>query len=61
MGSTPITRTPNLGEIMPFKSESQRKFLWAKHPEIAKKWAHKYGSKPQPKGEAIKRKLKRGS
>ena len=29
---------------MPFKSEAQRKFLWAKHPEIAEKWAHKYGT-----------------
>ena len=29
---------------MPFQSESQRKFLWAKHPSIAKKWAHEYGS-----------------
>lgn len=25
---------------MPFKSEQQRRFLWAKHPEIAKKWSH---------------------
>lgn len=24
----------------PFASESQRRFLWAKHPEIAKAWAH---------------------
>lgn len=24
---------------MPFKSEAQRKFLWARHPEIAKRWA----------------------
>jgi hypothetical protein len=24
---------------MPFASESQRRFLWAKHPKIAKKWA----------------------
>ena len=29
---------------MPFKSESQRRFLFKKHPEIAKKWAHKYGT-----------------
>jgi hypothetical protein len=27
---------------MPFKSEKQRRFLWAEHPEIAKRWAHKY-------------------
>jgi hypothetical protein len=30
---------------MPFKSESQRKYLWANHPEIAKRWADKYGNK----------------
>jgi hypothetical protein len=27
---------------MPFKSEKQRRFLWAAHPDIAKKWADKY-------------------
>jgi len=30
---------------MPFKSLKQRKFMWAKKPEIAKKWTKKYGSK----------------
>ena len=30
---------------MPFKSEKQRRFMWAKHPEIARKWSEKYGSK----------------
>jgi hypothetical protein len=25
---------------MPFKSEAQRRFMWAKEPAIAKKWAH---------------------
>jgi len=29
---------------MPFKSEKQRRFMWAKHPEIAERWADKYGS-----------------
>lgn len=24
---------------MPFQSEAQRRFLWAKHPEVAKEWA----------------------
>jgi hypothetical protein len=33
---------------MPFKSVKQRKYMFAKHPEVAKKWAEKYGSKPQP-------------
>lgn len=30
---------------MPFRSEKQRKYLWAKHPDIARRWAHEYGSK----------------
>lgn len=30
---------------MPFKSEAQRRFLWAKHPDIARRWADKYGGK----------------
>lgn len=30
---------------MPFKSEKQRRYLWAKEPEIARKWTRKYGSK----------------
>jgi len=25
---------------MPFKSESQRRYLWATHPNIAEAWAH---------------------
>ena len=29
---------------MPFKSESQRRFLWAKKPKLARKWSDKYGS-----------------
>lgn len=24
---------------MPFKSEAQRRFMYAKHPEIAKRWS----------------------
>jgi len=30
---------------MPFRSERQRRYMWAKHPKIARRWAHKYGSK----------------
>jgi hypothetical protein len=29
---------------MPFKSEAQRRFLFAKHPQIAKRWAHESGT-----------------
>ena len=28
----------------PFASESQRRFLWMKHPKVAKKWADVYGT-----------------
>jgi len=31
---------------MPFKNEKQRRYLWMHEPEVAKKWSHKYGSKP---------------
>lgn len=34
---------------MPFKSEKQRRYMYAKHPSIAKKWAKKYGNKIQKK------------
>ena len=27
---------------MPFKSEKQRKYLWANEPKIAKDWTKKY-------------------
>lgn len=30
---------------MPFKSEKQRRYLWATQPELAKRWAHEYPQK----------------
>lgn len=40
---------------MPFKSEAQRRFLFAKHPDIAKRWAAKYGApKNLPQHVALK-------
>ena len=30
---------------MPFKSEKQRKYLWANEPAIARDWTDKYGSR----------------
>ena len=30
---------------MPFRSAKQRRYMYAKHPEIAKRWTAKYGSK----------------
>lgn len=29
---------------MPFKSEAQRRYLWANHPEIARRWHEEYGT-----------------
>lgn len=34
---------------MPFRSKKQRRYMWAKHPKIARKWTKKYGSKVKPK------------
>jgi|TARA_R110002020_G_scaffold225204_1_gene435318 hypothetical protein len=34
---------------MPFRSEKQRRYLWKKKPQIAKRWAKAYGSKPKKK------------
>jgi hypothetical protein len=30
---------------VPFRSEKQRKYLFANEPAVAKKWSKKYGSK----------------
>ena len=30
---------------MPFKSEKQRRYLWANEPEIARDWTDTYGSR----------------
>lgn len=34
---------------MPFRSAKQRRFMFANHPKVAKRWAKKYGTKPRPK------------
>ena len=31
---------------MPFRSEKQRRYLWANEPKIAREWTEEYGSKP---------------
>jgi len=31
---------------MPFRSEKQRRYLWANEPKIAREWTDEYGSKP---------------
>ncbi len=35
---------------MPFKSFRQQHYMFKFHPEIAKRWAKKYGTKKKPKG-----------
>lgn len=41
---------------MPFRSEKQRKYLWAKHPTVARDWTEKYGSKiKNPKRKKVKK------
>lgn len=32
---------------MPFKSERQRRYLWANRPDIARRWTDTYGSSPR--------------
>ena len=38
---------------MPFKSKKQMKYMFANKPEIAKRWAKKYGTKIK-KGKNVK-------
>ena len=40
---------------MPFKSEAQRRYLWAREPEIARDWANTYGSRIQKENGGIMR------
>ena len=38
---------------MPFKSEKQRRFMWMKHPKIARRWTE------EGKGYVVKRRGKK--
>lgn len=43
---------------MPFKSEAQRRYMYARHPEIAKRWSAEYpnqGKLPAHVGKTRKR------
>lgn len=47
---------------MPFKSEKQRRFMYAQHPEIAARWtkeAKAAGKKPVQKKTASKKVVRR--
>ena len=45
---------------MPFKSEAQRKYLWANEPEIARDWTDTYGSRIQKDDGGISHLVKPG-
>ena len=45
---------------MPFRSEQQRKYLWAKEPKIAREWTDKYGSKIVKKKKKKKKRRHNG-
>ena len=45
---------------MPFKSEKQRKYLWANEPEIARDWTKTYGSKVKKADGGISQLVKPG-
>lgn len=45
---------------MPFKSSAQQRFMYANHPEIAKRWQAEYGTpKNLPQHVKKKRKLRK--
>ena len=46
---------------MPFKSEKQRRFLWKFHPDVAKHWSSKYGTKVMKKKNKVVKKAKKKS
>lgn len=45
---------------MPFKSERQRKYLYAKHPSIAKRWSAEAKAKKQAPVQKSKPKKRGG-
>ena len=42
---------------MPFKSEAQRRYLWAHEPAVARKWTAEYGAAPQPNKTLVRKAL----
>ncbi len=43
---------------MPFKSEKQKRYMYANHPKIAKRWTKKYDANPIKKKKTGKKKKK---
>lgn len=44
---------------MPFRSEKQRRWMWANEPEIARRWTSEYGSKVVKRMAKRRRKRRR--
>lgn len=44
---------------MPYKSDKQRRFMHAKHPDIAARWDKEYGGKVKKSDKIRKRKKKK--
>lgn len=44
---------------MPFKSKAQRAYMYAKHPDIAKRWEDTYGSGGKNLPKHVKKKPKK--
>ena len=38
---------------MPYRSEKQRRYMHAKHPEIAARWDREYGGKVEKAGDKV--------
>lgn len=45
---------------MPFQSEKQRRYMYAQHPDIAKRWSREYGDEPKPKAKKLKKVKRKG-
>lgn len=46
---------------MPFKSQAQKRFMFAKHPEIAKRWAKEYPESLHVQKEKVSKNGKLGA
>jgi hypothetical protein len=44
---------------VPFQSEAQRRFMYAKHPEIAKRWSREYPEQGKLPAHVAKKQAKR--
>jgi len=49
--------------MSPFKSKAQMRFMYARHPRIARRWAKTYGvpknlPEKKHKGKTVRRKMK---